>query len=453
MSSVFANLINTSENLKVFERGITTTQNNVANVSTPNFAKQRQAFSARRFEPEVGIMGGVENGSTVTSRSSFAEMSVWRQQHQFGMNSQRRGDLEAIEPVFDVAQNSGIAGSVNRLFKSFSQLSVSPNNSTTREEVLGAARGLAASFRETSKSLGASQARTDTQLRQVVAQINELGERMAAINTERRANFAAGRDAGSDSRLHQTLEELASLVDFTAVEGDDGTMSIFLGGQTLFAIGNRLYPISVEIPTDGALVRDSSGNDVSWQIKQGKLGGLLDYRNNTLPSYNTQLNTLAQSLADEVNGTLANGLTLTNDPPPSALFSYDANVGAASTLAVTDISTADIAAASATAPGGNGNAVALEALSRKQVLNGLTFTGYYGALAAHLGRDLESARQSESTAQTLLDQAESFRQQISGVSLDEEAAQLIQYQRAYQAVGQMFKTINELTETVVNLLR
>jgi flagellar hook-associated protein 1 FlgK len=165
------------------------------------------------------------------------------------------------------------------------------------------------------------------------------------------------------------------------------------------------------------------------------------------------LDTLAQTLADQVNGALANGLTLTNDPPAQPLFTYDANIGVASTLTLSSITAPELAAASATAPGGNGNAVALEALSRAPQINGLTFTGYYGAFAARLGRELESARQSESTTQTLLDQAENFRQQVTGVSLDEEAAQLIQFQRAYQAVAQMFRTVNELTESVVNLLR
>ncbi len=98
------------------------------------------------------------------------------------------------------------------------------------------------------------------------------------------------------------------------------------------------------------------------------------------------------------------------------------------------------------APGGNGNIQNLSNLAAG-------FTASYSQLAAQAGRDLAGAIQSQQTAQQALDRAKAFRSDISGVSLDQEAALMLQFQRAYQASAQMFRTINEMLDTLMSLAR
>lgn len=69
-----------------------------------------------------------------------------------------------------------------------------------------------------------------------------------------------------------------------------------------------------------------------------------------------------------------------------------------------------------------------------------------------MGRDLGGSRASAGIQEDLLSQAKELRSALQDVSLDEEAVQIIQYQRAYQATAQLFKTINEMTDTVINVL-
>jgi flagellar hook-associated protein 1 FlgK len=450
MGSLFGGLASAAETLRVFERGLITSQNNVSNASTPGFVKQTQPFEAKRFDPGAGIPGGVRPGDQISARSSFAEEAVWRQQQKFGQFNQRRSDLESIEPIYSIGAGSGIGGALNNFFATFSQLSVTPNDTASRQLAIDRATTLANQINQTASGLGTARSNTDRQLRSVTSEINALGERLVAINRDRRTSFSEVREPGSDAVLYQTLEELASLVDFTAIENDDGTLTVFLGGQSLFVIGDRQYAISVDINASAQL-RDAQGNDITSQLSSGRLASMVDFRNTQIPAYEAELNTLAAAVADQVNGQLALGVDQNGFPPTQNLFDYDPLAGAAGTLRVNNLVPSDLALADPSAPGGNGNAIALAQLSDQPVVGGLSLTAYYGQLSSKVGRALESSRQSEDVHTQLLSQARVFREGVSGVSLDEEAALMIQYQRAYEAAAQLFRVLNEMTETLLSV--
>jgi flagellar hook-associated protein 1 FlgK len=111
-----------------------------------------------------------------------------------------------------------------------------------------------------------------------------------------------------------------------------------------------------------------------------------------------------------------------------------------------------IAAALPGAPGGNGNALNLAALANGKTLNSYTFSQFYGNLGGRVGQDLSTATNNQNTQQQLLSQAQTLRQQVSGVSLDTEAESLIAFQRAYQANAKMLTVLNSLTETLMGLI-
>jgi flagellar hook-associated protein 1 FlgK len=111
-----------------------------------------------------------------------------------------------------------------------------------------------------------------------------------------------------------------------------------------------------------------------------------------------------------------------------------------------------IAAALPGAPGGNGNALNLAALANGKNLNNYTFAQFYGNLGGRVGRDLATATDNQTTKQQLLNQAQTLRQQSSGVSLDQEAEHLIAFQRSYQANAKMLTVLTSLTDTLMGLI-
>ena len=166
----------------------------------------------------------------------------------------------------------------------------------------------------------------------------------------------------------------------------------------------------------------------------------------------SSLNSLAQTLADQVNSALNNGIDENGAAPTTDLFSYNATTGAALTLSVNPLTTDQIAAATPGAPGGNGNALALAALANSPVAGGYTFAQAYGNIGAQVGSDLSTAQNNSTTDEALLSQAQSLRQQISGVSLDAQAESLMLFERSYDALSKMLGVLNSLSLDVVNLL-
>ncbi len=452
MGNLLTSLLNSAQAMKVSEQALSVIENNVVNANTPGYAKQAMSFESLPFDLSVGLPGGVKPGPVQSSRNAFAEQSVRDQQTASNYFTQKVADLTPLQSYFDLSAASGLGPDMSNLFSSFSALSVNPNDTVSRQDVINAATTVAQDFNDASNGLLSQGAEMDQQTSDVVTNINQIASTIAGINAQNRVDPNGGIDAGVDAQLNSALEQLSQLVNFTALQQTDGSITVYIGGQTPLVVGNETFDIKADFSTPQTAIFNSSGADISSELTGGQLSALLDDKNNALPSYVNGLNTLAQSLADQVNNALDQGIDQNGAAPSTNLFKYDATSGAAMTLAVNPLMPAQIAAAVPGATGGNGNALAVAALENAKATQGYTFAQFYGNLGGQVGNDLSSAKSSAATKSALLNQAQSLRQQISGVSLDEEAQNMMEYQRSYQAVSKMLGVLNSLTDTLMNMM-
>ena len=453
MGNLMTSLLNSANSLKVFEQALTVTQNNVTNATTAGYVKQTMSFRALPLDLTVGLPGGVTSGPMLSSRDAFAERAVREQHTALGFYQQKTSDLTPLETYFELSGTSGIASSMSAMFQSFSQLSVSPNDTVSRQAVLNQAGTVARSFQRTAAGLLSQGINLDQDVRSTVDSINRLAETIAEVNAQNRVDPSGGIDAGVDAQLNSALEELSQLVNYTALQQPDGSVTVYVGGQTPLVVRDQVFKIQGDFSTVQTAIVSNSGADITSQMTGGKLSALIEDKNNVLPSYVADMNTLAMSLADKVNAVLQSGIDGNGAAPSTDLFRYDASIGAAVTLDVNALTPDQIAAALPGASGGNGNALNLAALRDAKAANGYTFAQYYGNLGGRVGHDLSAAKDSKSTKEQLLSQAQSLRQQVSSVSLDEEAEHLMAFQRGYQAVAKMLGILNSLTDTLMNLIR
>lgn len=452
MGNLFTSLLNSTGALRVYGRSFNVIQNNITNANTPGYVKQDQVLVSLSFDPARGMAGGVVAGPMINARSSFLEQSVRGQNELLGGAQQHATDLGVVEGQFDLTSTFGVSSALNGFFNGFSQLAVNPNDTVSRQGILDLAGQAASAFHQAAIGLQSVSTNVDRQTRDSVAGINRLTGQIASINRVYRTNAGAASDAGMDAQLNAALEELSGLAHYTLVRTADGAANVYLGGQTILVMGDRDYPVSADLSTPATIIRDAAGGDITGQIQGGRLGALVEEKNTTLPGYLSDLDAVAVAFADNVNNTLAQGVDRTGLPPPGGLFSY--NPGAPSaTLAVNSLAPDQIAAALTTAPGGNGNAVALAQLASAPVAGGFTLSQAFGALGSKVGRDVSNARNAQTQFQDTLAQARLFRHEATGVSLDEEAAKVLQFQQAYQAVGKLITVINDLTDSVMNIIR
>jgi flagellar hook-associated protein 1 FlgK len=460
MGSITTALLNSAGARQVFERGFNVIENNVANANTPGYSAQTQTLEAASFEPGTGLLGGVLAGPVTSADSPYLDQAVRSQTQQLSSAQQQASDLSPVQPLFDTTGQALVPGALTAFFNSFSQLAVNPNDQPSRQDVITAAQNVAQQFNANAagiqKAIGGVQSETSG----TVAAINNLATQIASINQQYESTPSGAQNGGLQAELNSALDQLSQYTNYTALANPDGSYNVLIGGQTPLVTGSQAYAISAHSSVSGTVIADSQGNDITSQLQNSgsqnngaALGSELETTNVTLPGYLSSLNTVAQTFADTVNSALSQGVDGSGNAPAVNLFQYNSIAGVAASLSVTNITPAQIAAASSGAPGGNGNALAVANIATQPILSGSTITEAYGNLAGQVGQDVANAQQEQTTQQNLVDQAQQQRSAASGVSLDAEAAQLIQFQQSYQAIGQLVTTLNSLTQTVINMVQ
>ncbi len=478
MSSLFAALSSSAGALRAYQTVLDAVQNNVTNASTPGYARQSVNLSALPFQPNLGLPGGVSAGNLQSARDEFAEQNVRQQFSALGTLEQKSQSLSDLELNFNVSSDSGIPGALNTLFQNFSSWSVTPDSGASRQAVLDSAQQVALAFQQTSANLTKLFNGTGQQLQQTVDHINHLAAQLQAANIQRLNGNT--QDAGLDAQIHATLEQLSEFGDITALTQADGSVTVLLGGQTPLVIGANQYDLSVSFSTPvgapptiaggapPARILDGQGQDITAHISQGTLAGLLDTYNNVLPSVGGNayqqgdLNLLAKSVADRVNQILTSGDISSGPPavPGIPLFTYNAATPSAiaQTLAVNPAMTPDQLAAIDPGPPlvSNGIALRLAALASPQnaadEINGFSYAEFYGNIASVVGRQSQDAQTQLAVQQQTVAQARNLRSQASGVNLDQEAATMVEFQRAYNATSKVVSILDELTQATINML-
>jgi flagellar hook-associated protein 1 FlgK len=458
MPSLVDSLSSAAHSLNSYEQAMQVVSNDTTNSATPGYANQDANLLADSFNPSGGGNGGVTMAGLLSSRDDYAEQSVRAAQSSENFSALMATNLQSVEGLFPLAgssssggSRSGVSGKLNDLFSAFSSLTTNPNDTASRQSVLNAAQNLATVFNETYTGLTTAKQNVLSQGSTYVQQINALVSQIQQINIAKQKQASALTDPGLDAQLHSDLETLSQIVNITTQTASDGTTSIFLGGRSPLLMGAEQYSISTTTVSGQLQVLDSNGNNIAAYATSGKLGALVTLANQVIPGYISQLNTLSQNIADTINATLTSGVDQKGNPG-SALFSYNP-LSPAQTLAVSLTDPSKLAAATASDPGGNDNAVTLSTLDNapQAGLGGFSFVSYYGNLASLVGTDSSKAQSDQITNQQILTQSQTLRSNISGVSLDQEATQLVEYQQAYDATSKLVNVIDQMMQTLINM--
>ena len=479
MPGVLSTLGVSSGALDVYGQAFEVVQNNVANSSTPGYADQELQFDAAQFDPEAGLIGGVKAGQVQSTRDQYAEQAVREQTTLLGNANQLVNSLTSLESVLPVTANTGIPNALNQLFQAFSSWSTNPNDGTARQSVLNGASAVATAFQQTAAQFATVSSDTEQQIQQTVSQVNDLVSQLQADNVQ--IQQGRQKDAGLDTQVTNTLDQLSQYADITVLTQSDGTKTVLLNGQTPLLVGAQQYQIGTDLnqpsspppvypsgPSSAQLLA-SDGTDITAQTTGGQLGALLNIYNNVLPSYignssqQGSLNQMAQQFADTVNNLLTSGNV--SDGPPAvagtALFTYSGADGTqvAQTLAVNPNITPGQLAAIDPGPPYVSNGIALQLAqmadpqNSAQEIDNLSYSQFYGSMAAQVGGQLSDAQNNQQVQKQAVTQAQNIRQQASGVSLDQEATEMIQFQQAYQANAQMVTILDQLSSDLITMIQ
>ncbi|MFN8558716.1 MAG: flagellar hook-associated protein FlgK [Dehalococcoidia bacterium] len=365
----------------------------------------------------------------------------------------RASALRQAEVVFNEPSDQGLQALMTRFFNGFRDLAAQPESMAARSAAVEQAATLTAAFRRSATALTSQRADLDASLDTKVSEINSTAKEIADLNAQVRLVTVSGGTANDlFDRRDLLLDKLSGLVGVTVQAGTNGTVDVLLGTRKLVdnITANQL-----------ATQADAGNNNLKkivWQsdaadasITGGVLRGIIDARDTNLTGLLTSLNELASTLITAVNGHHAAGYGLNN--------ATGLNLFTGSTAADIDVNPAIRSnlqnLATSAAPGEPGNpdvARAIAGVQDELLLAGNTATidDTYRGVVARLGVASQQYNLLADNQKVVTEHIDAGRQSVAGVSLDEEAAELVKSQHAYQASAKVISVIDELLDTLVN---
>jgi flagellar hook-associated protein 1 FlgK len=480
------------------QRAISVTSNNIANVNTPGYTRQRPVFESvtPTYMPEgFGVGGGVGVDTIERIADRYLDSQLLRERHALAFDEGMDTGLARLEGIFAELAGTGIGGRLSEFFKSLSYLATHPSDPTVRTQVIQNAISLTDLIHDTDRRLAQLQTDANQKIETIVDEINELASEIARANREIFVKEGAGAVA-SELRDHRQalLGQLAEKIDFTTFERDDGQIALFVAGG-FFLVDSDLAA-SLEVRTGagptGAFfdiyqnVDGSIAGPITGLIRSGELGAELALRDDRVPAYRQQLDEFAFTLARRVNNVHLGGFGLADDQrrrffvdptgaPDPAGPDLTSIGGAASTIGINAelLANPDHLAAGATSlalgagasSGDNQNALALAAVETVQTPmfriidpplgpatgNPRTLGEFWDSLLGGLGSEMQATHRSARQAELILAELENRRGALSGVSIDEEVANLIRFEHAYQASARVIQSASDMLDMLFSI--
>lgn len=544
-------LLNTAlSGLAAFQRSLETTSNNISNVNTEGYSRQRAELSTR---PEQFLGGnfvgtGVSVANIARSYDQFITGQVRSSNSAFGEVDTYHSLAAQIDSII-AADSTSLAPSMKAFFDAVHEVADDPSSIPARQVMLSEAESLAQTFSTMNGRFEQIRDQVNVGLGGMVSDLNSYAKEIAELNNKIVADIGRAKGGQLPNQLldqrDMLLNDMAKLVDVSVVNQKDGSISVFIGKGQPLVLSDYAAVLSVQSSDSDPTHKEifMNGQNISNQLSGGSLYGSLRFRDEVLDPAQQQLGLLATGMAVEFNrvhqagydlegsagarffdlgspeipvvakvadptatltatfATSASGLKASDyqltisavGPPPAytlTRLSDNTNVTAPADgfnlalsgtltvgdsflirpaydaaknikLAITDPK--QIAAAQGRVdgppvsglPGDNRNALALAQLENASLMfNGTaTFSDAYGQIVSKVGTQTRNAQVSRSAQDTLLKQATSSWESVSGVNLDEEAANLIKFQQSYQAAAQAISIANTLFDSLIGAVR
>ncbi len=451
------------QGLEIGKRALFTNQvylqtigHNIANVNTPGYTRQRVQI-APTF-PEGSPSGSIGTGVSVTNIKQVRDLFLGQQFREgtksLGQWSYKEKILGQVESLFSEPNDNTLSDRLNKFWNSWDELSKSTSGAN-RENVLGSATFLVNGLHEMAGQLESLRAGIDQDMVTMINDINRLATEIANTNQQIKITELGGSSANDlrDIRA-QMVDELAVLVDVNTIEQDNGELRVMIGRMEIVN-GSHAVKVSAEPVNEGGrsthnLVLD--GSTVNIRNLGGQLKGLVDARDELVPQYLDELNLLTRTVIEQVNSLHETGYGLDGS---TGMAFFDPNFTDASTIRINDALSLDPDKIAASASGEEGDGDIARQISalrtqRLMINNTSTIEDYYGSLIGRLGVESNEAQSFSDNYELLVHQIQNQRQSVEGVSLDEEMANMIKFQRAYDAAARVITTMDEALDMVIS---
>jgi flagellar hook-associated protein 1 len=452
--------------------GIATSGHNISNARTEGASRQRVLTEADRARPSVGsraVIGtGVQIGRVERVNDQYLEKQIRDSNRTLAHHEEKDVALHQLEDIFNEMNGDGLNRLISRFYNEFRKLSNDPDNEAVRQSVREASQSLVNDFHRLRKETEELQNHIDSRLEGYVKELNAAGEELKDLNTRIRAIETGGAPPNDllDKR-DVVLKKIASYVDVSMHVDKQGSYVVDLKGIGPYVVGPEVHKFYVErSPADDQGKRENAfdlktsasvSSIVTHRVPGGKLGALLEVRDKTLSTIQDRLDDLAYGLSQSTNAIHEMGFTRHGAQGIQFFKALDKKEQAAAHIGLSQDIQASVnniaAAAIPDAPGDGRIAIALSGLQSQRLMSDgkATMDDWYNAIVSDVGVASAANKSAINQQQDIMVQLGKMRDNISGISIDEETANLMQFQHLFGASAHVIKVADEMLKTVLEL--
>lgn len=436
------------------QRSLTVTSNNIVNADSPGYTRQRVDKMPVGLNTGMTSIGLGVNISTATRlRNDMNDVLTNQKRQEFGFMNYKSQVYERLQATMTTDSGGDLDVRISRFFDMFSELANDPQDISVRNSLISEAQQLTSKFMNIDQSLSdTGELVADTALT-TITDINNLLRDIQALNESvvQSTHRGAVDSTSLDIRVKK-LEELAQLVDFTQMNANSGAVEIRIGGIRVLDDEHILELRSEVSPNDQQFkVRAAGGTIID--IKGGELGAQIDMYTNNIPDFRSKLDELANTLVTEINSIHSSGFGL-NDGVGRDFFVASGNQ--AGTISINPDLTSNpenIAASTISGEAGNGElASQINELRNAGLINGRKLVDQTIEIISTPGSEVYSLTSQMETNEAEIAMLQTQQERQSGVNIDEELANMIQFQNAYQGAARVMQSARELYDTLLGIV-
>jgi flagellar hook-associated protein 1 FlgK len=467
MSGLFGSLSASVKALNAHSRALETAGKNLANVNNPEYARQRVVYGSRGtvMTPQGAQSLGLEVRAIQQLRDSLLDRQLMRELSLGASADAEQGAFQraqaALGEMIDRAaatgagttSSTGIGAAIDDFFNAFQSFAARPTDQGERQVLLQKASILTDRLQLADTRIAQVQTDLNAEVATDVEDINRLLGNIAELNGQigRFEINNPGTAVDLRDQRQARLEELAAKLNVTVSDGGGGQLQVSaLDGSGNPVVLVNLATVTGPVTFDGTNLSAGSPATV-LALASGSIQGALSARDGAIQTLRDNLDALAGQLVSAVN-TAYNPLGTSGD-------FFAASGTTAGTIALqAGLTAAGLKASDGGAAGDNTIALAVAALASRafstgggDAING-TFSGFYSQTVSGLGQALSTADAHAAEQANITSIVRAQRDSVSGVSMDEELADLTRFQRAFQASSRYFNVVDSLLENVVNQL-
>ena len=466
------NLFNTGKSgLFANRASLATTGHNIANVNTEGFTRQRVEHSANA--PAAGgnvVYGtGVRVSQIHRINDEYLTRQIGNEMKTFGAAEEKDIALAQAESVFNEIGNSGLNRLLAKFFNEFRKLGNEPESHALRTTVKEASDQLSGDFRRIAKSIRDVQKNIDVRIEANVRQVNEIVKNIAHLNAEiKRLEVHGGNASDLQDKRDMSVKRLSTILDVNTATNEKGEFTLSINGVGPLISGTLSNKLKVETAKSDSNIGRPEGSfvlhlenlvppEITSKIKVGRLGGLIEARDELLGGAMKNINELAYTFASKVNEIHRQGYSLNGSTGIDFFKLPDQIENAAEKFSISEAIRNDegniATALIPDSPGDNRLVQMIANLQGQRFMAGgrATLDDHYNGTVAELATYAQKNKQVLEHQTHILGQLEKFRESISGVSLDEETTNLVQFQHAFDASAKVIKVADEMLETVLRI--